>query len=214
MINTTKQFFSDTLQSALNKYLALDPESATRLRELNGKLVALELLPLKVTFYLRFTDGRASVALVSDDVPETTIKGTPLRLLLLALVPHADRQRFFADDVVMQGNPLIGQQVIELFDQLEIDWEEYAAKIVGDVPAHHAGNIVRNAKAFLSKTGMTLTRNLNEYLHEEINVFPPTEALQDFFREVDVLRMDADRLQARVARLQKMMDAPQEKGNL
>jgi ubiquinone biosynthesis protein UbiJ len=163
MINTTKQFFSDTLQSALNKYLALDPESATRLRELNGKLVALELLPLKVTFYLRFTDGRASVALVSDDVPETTIKGTPLRLLLLALVPHADRQRFFADDVVMQGNPLIGQQVIELFDQLEIDWEEYAAKIVGDVPAHHAGNIVRNAKAFLSKTGMTLTRNLNEY---------------------------------------------------
>jgi ubiquinone biosynthesis protein UbiJ len=208
MITSTKQFFCDTLQKALNKYLALDPESGTRMRELEGKLVALELLPLKITFYLRFTAGHATVTFDAVDMPETTIKGTPLRLLLLALVPHGDRQHFFADDVVMQGNPVLGQQVIELFDHLDIDWEEYAAKMVGDVPAHHAGNMMRNAKSFISKAKATITQNLNEYLHEEINVFPPVEALQDFFREVDVLRMDADRLQARVRRLQKLVGQP------
>ncbi|MES2218755.1 MAG: SCP2 sterol-binding domain-containing protein [Pseudomonadota bacterium] len=203
MITPSKQFLIETLQKALNQYLALDPESHLRLQELQGKQVALELLPFKISFYLRFSAGQAQLSLATLDAPETTIKGTPLRLLMLGLAPRVDRKKFFADDVIMQGNPVLGQQVIDLFDQLHIDWEEFTAKVFGDVTAHHAGNVVRNAREWVNKTQMILTQNLNEYLHEEINVFPPSEALQDFFKEVDALRMDTDRLDARVQVLQK-----------
>jgi ubiquinone biosynthesis protein UbiJ len=54
MMNKAKQFLLETLQKALNRYLALDPESSQRLAALNGKWVALELLPLKLTFFLHF----------------------------------------------------------------------------------------------------------------------------------------------------------------
>jgi ubiquinone biosynthesis protein UbiJ len=193
MMNKAKQFLLETLQKALNRYLALDPESSQRLAALNGKWVALELLPLKLTFFLHFNQGQALLSSSALELPETTITGTPLRLMLLALVPHTERKRFFADDVVMLGNAALGQQVIELFDQLSIDWEEYISRVVGDVPAHHAGNIVRQASNWMLKTRDILLQNLNEYMHEEINLFPPGEALQDFFHDVDVLRMDTDK---------------------
>jgi ubiquinone biosynthesis protein UbiJ len=204
MITATKQVLIATLQKALNTYLALDPESALRLRELTGKTIALELSPIALTFYLQFNDGAAKLALNTSAIPETVIKGTPLRLLMLALSPPSARKQFFADDVVMTGNAALGQQVIELFDQLNIDWEEFTSKVVGDVPAHHAGNLVRGARDWISKTQAIMLQNVNEYLHEEIAVVPPAEALQDFFKEVDVLRMDTDRLQARVKRLQQL----------
>ena len=46
-------------------------------------------------------------------------------------------------------------------------------------------------------------RQVNEYVHEEAEFFPAREALQDFFQDIDTLRMDADRLEARVERLLK-----------
>jgi ubiquinone biosynthesis protein UbiJ len=201
MIARAKQAFADTLQTALNSWLALDPDSAARLQSLNGKRVALELSRIDITFYLLFADNKAHLTLSSVEQPETIIKGTPLRLMMLALAPRDQRKQFFADDVTMVGNPLLGQQVIELFDQLNIDWEEHISRIVGDVPAHYTGSLLRNLKSWGEKTHATLRQNLNEFLHEEVSLFPPLEALQDFFHDVDKLRMDADRLEARIQHL-------------
>ena len=192
------------LQAGLNRYLMLDPESAARLRALQGKNVALEFTPFTSVFHLHFVDGQIKLSInpALDAVPDTIIKGTPLRLAMLTLAAPAARQRFFADDVSMQGNLALGQQVIELFDRLQIDWEEYGAQLLGDVPAHHAGNLVRGATKWLANARATLLQNINEYTHEEIKLLPPLEALQDFFAEVDAARMALDRLSARVARLQ------------
>jgi ubiquinone biosynthesis accessory factor UbiJ len=205
MIAKAKQFFIETLQKALNSYLALDVESGVRLQQLSGKLVALELSRIDVTFYLLFSDNKAQLSFSTDDQPETIIIGTPLRLMMLALSPRANRKQFFADDVEMIGNPVLGQQVIDLFDQLNIDWEDYLARFVGDVPAHYAGSMLRNFKTWTTNTHETLRQNLNEYLHEEITLFPPVEALQDFFQDVDKLRMDVDRIEARIRHLQSMV---------
>ena len=49
-----------------------------------------------------------------------------------------------------------------------------------------------------------LAKILKDPTHfEEINLFPPPEALNDFFSDVDNLRMDAARLEARVVLLSK-----------
>jgi ubiquinone biosynthesis protein UbiJ len=196
-------FIVNLLQKALNSYLLLDSESAARLQKLTGKIITLELLGLDTTFQLAFTHKEVELTMNSLLPADTTIKGTPLRLLHLAL--SKERKQFFADDVSIEGNIELGQKVIDLFDQLEIEWEEYAAHIIGDVSAHHLGRIQRGMKSWCQKTRAILLQDVNEYIHEEINLSPPSEALQDFFHDVDNLRMDADRLELKIQLLEKML---------
>jgi ubiquinone biosynthesis protein UbiJ len=187
------------IQSALNRYLSLDPESSGRVNALRGKKVLIECFfqdKKAEVFSLKFSEKEIEVTRHPEETPDIIIKGTPISLLRMSL--SKDKKKFFSDDVTIEGDLESGQQVIDLFDQLEIDWEEYLSKCVGDVPAHHVGNVVRDMKKFSKKFRDIMLRNVNEYVHEETEWFPTKEALQDFFAEIDKLRMDVDRLEARV----------------
>jgi ubiquinone biosynthesis protein UbiJ len=190
------------LKTALNRILALDPESHARLKALEGKIIRLELetTPRRI-FVLEFKDQ--SIDLLSD-IPEHSdlvIKGTPLSLLHMSL--SKNKHLFLGKEIIIQGNLELGQQVIDLFEQLEIDWEEYLSRLTGDVPAHQVSRFLHRAKNFNRRVCETLLRNVNEYIHEEKDLFPPLEALQDFFSDIDELRMDIDRLEARIQQIKR-----------
>jgi ubiquinone biosynthesis protein UbiJ len=212
MKNTIKAVFIDTIQQALNAYISLDPESATRIKAMQGKIVTIELLKINITFHLIFTETHIQFKLASSTTPteaihsDTIIKGTPLRLLQLALSKNS-RQQFFSDDVSIRGNLDLGQQVIDLFDRLEIDWEEFLSKWIGDVSAHHLGRLSQRIKSWTQQTRETLLQDVNEYVHEEVDFFPAREALEDYFHDVDALRMDTDRLEAKILHLKNTIAA-------
>jgi ubiquinone biosynthesis protein UbiJ len=206
MISTAKNFFLNAMQKAINSWLALDPESKRRLHEMQGKIVTVELSAIDLSFHLVFLETGIEIKHGEVGKSDTVIKGTPLRLLHLAL-SRSSRQKFFSDDVSITGNLELGQKVIDLFDHLEIDWEEILSRFIGDVSAHHLGNVARQFKSWTQQTRETFIQNANEYVHEEITLFPPREALHDFFHDVDALRMDTDRLEARVTQLQKIIEA-------
>jgi len=188
------------IQKALNAYLGLDPESKTRLEKLQGKIVAIELLKMNLLFHFVFTGAQIELKLGEVTTADTTIKGTPLRLLQTAL-SREKRQEFFADDVSIEGNIDVGLEVIALFDHLEIDKEEFLSQAIGDVAAHQVGNIARQVVSWVKLVRTELTQDISEFVHEEKALFPPSEALKDFFQDIDELRMDADRLQIRVEKL-------------
>ncbi|MDR3490873.1 MAG: SCP2 sterol-binding domain-containing protein [Gammaproteobacteria bacterium] len=198
-----KDQFIHFIQSAINQYIALDPESSQRIAKLKNKIITIELKGLNITFQLVFTDNieiKMPVTLAAD----TTITGTPLRLLQMSFTKKNQKQ-FFADDVAIEGNLELGQHIIDLFNHMEIDWEEYLSRYIGDTPAHHIGRFARKLKKINQHTRETLLQTVNEYVHEEINFFPPREALQDFFKDVDELRMDADRVEARIQTLRRRL---------
>jgi len=198
-----KDFFLKIIEKNINRYLTLDPSSQERLQPLKNKIVTLELLGIGLTFQILFSiEG---VHLQPEDilVADAHIKGTPLRLSLMALSSHEKRQAFFAEDVMMQGDPEVAQNVMRLFDEMDIDWEEHASQWLGDVPANHLGRIFHKIKSFAKTTQTTFTQNVNEYLHEEILLCPTREELQDFFTKVDVTRMDVDRIAVRIRQLKE-----------
>ena len=41
----------------------------------------------------------------------------------------------------------------------------------------------------------------DEFVHEEMKWLPAREALQDFFNDIDTLRMDVDRIEAKIQHL-------------
>ncbi len=197
-----KSFLLQPIEKALNRYLALDPESHQRLHGLEGKTITIHLEALQQYFQLTIHEKTIRVTAGETLPAEIKIRGTPLNLLSLAL-SRDKKNHFFTETVAIEGNAELGQQIIDLFDQLEIDWEEQLAGWVGDFPAHQLGRLAQKFLAWGQEAKTSLTQNLNEYVHEEKPWFPPAAALADFLSEVDDLRLDLDRLEARVKQLQR-----------
>jgi ubiquinone biosynthesis protein UbiJ len=137
-----------------------------------------------------------------DEQLETiaTLRGTPLQMAG-AMLAKENRQHFFAEDLVMEGDAEIGLQVVDLFDSLHIDWEDYLAQLVGDTSAYHVSRFIKKVENWLQQSEQSLSNNISEYIHEEAKWLPSREALQDFFNDIDRIRMDIDRAEATIQQL-------------
>lgn len=190
------------IEKALNRYIHLDPETVTRLKPLAGKIVTIHMRGMGEPVQIIFT--RENIAVKNEALlkADTVVSGTPLTLLRMSLT-SGDRKSFFGKEVSIEGDLEVGQAVIDLFDELDIDWEEQLSHVTGDVSAHQMGRFVRGIKNGLQRFSDVLLRNINEYSHEEAQCFPTLEALKDFYADVDSLRMDVDRMTVRVKALKE-----------
>ena len=113
--------------------------------------------------------------------------------------PEAVIQR---GDVRITGDAEIAQQFRELAMLLKPDIEEELSRLIGDTPAHQALRLVSAATGFGRTAMRTGMRNMADYLaHERGDLVPRAEA-EDFYRGVERLREDLDRLEARARLLE------------
>ncbi len=188
------------IEVAVNQVLALDPDTVVRLREINGKVIAIELQGLDVALYLIPSNTGLNVFGHFEGEPDTTLRGTPVGMLRMGLAENAS-DSFFSGEVEISGDVELGSQFREILDSLDIDWEEHLSHITGDLVAHRVGNFLRDAVDWGRKTLDTLGRDGAEYLQEESRDLPNRFETEAFLAAVDTLRTDVDRLEARIERL-------------
>lgn len=191
---------ASNLESAFNRYLAMDPDAGIRLQPLDGRTIALELRGFDLVVCLRVAAGRVSVLPEPDTEADTTLRGTPLGFARLGLGDDSTAP-LFSGDVSITGDVEAGQAFKAMLDELDIDWEEQLAGITGDMVAHQLGNAARSAGNWLRQGRTTLEQDLGEYLQEELRVVPTRIEIENFIADVDRLRMDLERLEARIRRL-------------
>ncbi len=195
---------ADGLESALNRYLAMDPGTAPRLEALDGRTIALDLRGPDTEICLRIEGGRVRVLPEPepDTVPDTTLSGTPFGFARLGLGGDPERT-LFSGDIRISGDVETGQAFKAVLDDLDIDWEEQLSGITGDLIAHQVGNAARATGNWLRQARSTLERDMGEYLQEELRVVPTRIEIENFIGDVDLLRMDLERIEARIRRLQE-----------
>lgn len=187
----------NAIGNALNHYVRADEESARKLDKLKGKCIAITLLPKKTPFYLNFHADGVSLSAICDTPPAASILGTPLRLFALGLNPK-ERNQFFADDVQLLGDAEFAQAVVQLFDQVEWDFEEQASHWLGDIAAHKLGNLVKQTNSHWQTLCSNMHEQVSEYLQEEASFLPDHLQFTGFLQEVDEVRMATDRLEAKI----------------
>jgi len=189
------------LETALNRYLRLDPAVGARLAPLAGKVIALDLRGLDLTLHMLPHAG--GVSLLSDyaGAPDTVISGAPFSLLRLG---HGKGERgpLFEGAVEVRGDVEVGQRFEAVLRDIDIDWEEQLSRLVGDVAAHQVGVMLRGVREWGARGADNLRRDIGDYLQEESGQLPRREEVDEFAAAVDRLRGDADRLAARVRRLE------------
>lgn len=187
-------------ERALNRMLSLDPAALRGAPALHGRLIAVELSGLQRTLYLVPHAEGIRVLAQAEGVPAVTVRGTPLALLRMARARAANRP-MVAGDVEINGDMALGQELQRLAGRLDLDWEELASQLVGDVVAHQLGNAARTALGWQRRAQRTLELNLSEYLRIETRMLPDRGELETFLDAVDLLRSDTDRLEQRLKRL-------------
>ena len=192
---------SRSLESAVNRYLLLDPAAGDRLAGLEGRVIALELRGLDLMLVFR-VQGQG-IAFIDEPglTPDTVLRGTPLGIARLGLGRGNATGTLFSGDVEIAGDVETGQAFKAVLDAIDIDWEEQLSRFTGDVLAHQMGNAARHAGRWLDHARLTLERDLSEYLQEELRVVPTRIEIENLIEDIGRLGMDTDRLEARLRRL-------------
>ena len=188
------------MEAAINQILRLDPETVEQLRQLQGKIIAVELQGLSVTLYLVPCEEGLNVFGHFEAEPDTVLRGTPMALTKMGLVKNAG-DVLFEGDVEISGDVELGQQFREILDGLDIDWEEHLSHVTGDIVAHKMGNLVRGIFGWSKQTTEILGQDAAEYLQEESRELPARREVDGFLKNIDTLRSDVDRMEMRVSRL-------------
>ncbi len=188
------------LEFSINRVLALDAASKTRLQKLEGRTLALQSTQPEAALFVCVRDTGLHLTAVYEGTPAASLHG-PLSALLGLLVRREAIDNLRARQLELRGDTAFVQQLQELLLGLDIDWEYQLAKLVGDIPTQALSTGLREASALLRKTGTRLREDLREYVYEEKRLLPAAEELEAFYQEVAELKLRADRLQARIAGL-------------
>jgi ubiquinone biosynthesis protein UbiJ len=105
--------------------------------------------------------------------------------------------------VHISGDAETAQAFSELLRLARPDLEEELSRVVGDVPAHQIGQAARSVLGFARRSAETFTQNVAEFLQHESRDTPSRTEADEFSSSVDKLRDDVDRLEARLALLER-----------
>lgn len=190
------------IEIALNRWLALDPGSESRLRPLEGRTVALHLTAPETTLYFLFVGGRVAVGgRAPATPPHAFVRGAPPDLARLALRPPDGTAG--VSGVEVGGDTHVVQAFRDLLAEVDIDWEEELSKGIGDIAAHGIGEAMRKVRGWFGRTGDRLREDTGDWLREESGLLPNRCEIEPFLDGVDRLRDGVERLEARIARVER-----------
>lgn len=190
----------DALEAAINRYLALDPETGKRMAALEGRCIGLDLEGIDLQLFVLPGEKGIRLRGETEKHADAELHGTPLAMARLGLGGNTEKT-LFSGDVAITGDVETGQAFKAVLDSLDIDWEEQLSAVTGDIVAHQLGNLARGARRFLERGRDKFSRDTGEYLKEELRVLPSRIEVENFAQDIGTLRNDVDRLAARVKRL-------------
>ena len=189
-----------TLETALNRYLALDNNKEDLLIPLKGKIIALTIQSFNETLYLCPTSDSIQIIDQITGRPDTTISGSVWALGLMGISAKPMRS-VFSGEIKIEGDIQTGKQFQAVFKKLDIDLEGLMAQYTGHDIASKISQFFRSGQEWGKETIETFKLNAAEFLQEETRDLPAKPEIELFYRDVDALRNDSDRLECHIERL-------------
>jgi len=186
------------LESAIRAGLALDGDTRTRLAALEGKVVRLDVREPDLDIVLIVNAGRVRVPSVHDGESDVTIRGTARAIASLA----GGNDALHRGEVRIEGQVGLGQAMRTLLAGIDPEWQEWLAPVLGDTMVHRLDRLAGAVTGWLTRSRATFGENTRDWLEDEAALIASPVQAERFADEVDGVRGDVDRLEARLARLE------------
>ena len=184
---------------ALSAALSHDPESQSKLIHFDQRCIAIDISDMNNVIHVHFIQDKLALSLDANSDADLTITGKALTLAKLG----SDPDSLFSADIDIHGDVQFAKQLRDLLDGFDFDWEAQLARVTGDTLAYPIAHGVRQFGRWAKDSHQSMQLNVAEYLKEEALILPDQSQVNAFLSDVDTLRADAERLEARIARLKK-----------
>ncbi|MEE9354391.1 MAG: SCP2 sterol-binding domain-containing protein [Methylococcaceae bacterium] len=200
----SKSIVLQVIEAALSRYLALDYHYKANLKPMIGKVIALDIKPFNIMLYL--CPAPESIQIIDHYAgqPDTVIRGTLPSLTMMG-VSNSPMRSIFSGEVEIEGDMRTGRKFQALFENLDIDYEHHLARYTGGFAANQVGHISKRSSEWIEETIETFHLNVTELLQEETRDLPAPAETNRFFSDVDLLRMDVDRLAVRLQKITRSL---------
>jgi len=198
-LDALKPLAGRALELALNRLVALDPDTAAALTRLGGRRIGLALEAPPVALDIRVHEGQLQVGPPTDE-PDLGIRATlsgvlsQLPFLRASGAPPVGKVR-------INGDAELARTVQHLAQRFDPDFDKPFADLLGPVIGPQVARVLREALKAGGGFARGFSRDAVDYLTEESRDLVGKAELAAFHDDVDELRDRAERLLARFARL-------------
>ena len=187
------------LAALLNRQIQANTPARALCADLEERVFAVRVRDTSLAMYFVVASGEINLASEYCDDPDVVISGS---LLALAGLAGPDSDAAIRDGAIdLTGDAGTAQQFQKLLRYARPDLEEELSGAVGDVVAHAVGEMARGIARWGKEARTTMRQNVSEYLQEESRSVPSRYEADLFRQEVESLRDDVARLEARLNRL-------------
>jgi ubiquinone biosynthesis protein UbiJ len=196
-----------SVEALLNRSIGQSMRATAAARRLNNTSLQIDI---EGVYALRATVSAERLALMAGAESEANavISGSPWALieLLTGGVNSAGRANAVGrPSTQIRGDAEIANRYRELFALARPDFEDELSRWTGDVPARRLSQFARAAFSWLRDSARTAGENVAEYLQEEGRDLVNRAELEEFLLGVDQSREMADRIEIRLARLERQL---------
>lgn len=193
------------LEAALNRAVALDPDTRDALRALDGRRVEMALQSPPLALQLRVDGERLVVGPVEkENEPDLSVRST-LGALLGQLPALLGARSEDAPPPIggmrISGDADLARRLQRLAERFDPDWQQPFVAVFGEVVGVQVANGFAGALRQARTLGGEFAGSAAEYVVEESRDVVGRDELAAFHDDVDALRDDFERLSARVARI-------------
>lgn len=193
----------DTLLRPVARILNRNIQETTPARELcaelAGTVVAVRVSNTALATHFIINEASVELVASTDREPDVVITGSLLTLARMA--GESGETAIREGDLDLTGDAETAQQFQRLLEYAKPDVEEEVSNVIGDVAAHRLGSMARGLARWGREVRSTMGDNVREYLQEESRDAPSRYEVDDFTRQVETLRDDVERAEARLNRL-------------
>ncbi len=189
------------LTRVLNRNIGEMTPARESAKQLDGKTVAIRVRDTGLAMFVEIDSETLVLKSASDREPDVVLTGSLFTLARMASPPSDGGGAIRGGELDVSGDAYTAQAFQSLLRFARPDVEEELANLIGDTAAFRAGELARGFGKWARDARATIGSNIREYLQEESRDLPSRYEVERFAHEVESLRDDVARLEARVNRL-------------
>lgn len=182
--------------------LSYDPGTQASLRALHGKVLKIHCTSPEVSIYAVIEEGGLRLTSHYEHLVHCHLTGSASALV--SLLWH-DNHSLADSGVTLSGEPGLLGNIQQLLQRLELDWQQPLVDVLGETAAYPLIRLLSSQSQWVSQRMQRVPDWLSDVLTEELQLLPSADELSVFYQDVNDLRTDTERLQARISKLQQTL---------
>lgn len=192
------QWLLDMLARSCQAVLATDPVALHQLHATIGKKMLIHITDKQLFVACEMTEQGLSLVKADSNVSaDAVLRGDIPAWLRCATW----RRPGMSPGMVIEGDMALAQTWQQVMHHMNIDWAALLAPVLGDGISQCVADMGTSAATHAKDVGKHRVQDAVEYAQEEVCVVPAFHEAQAFYEDVDRLRDDMARLEARCDRL-------------